>query len=148
MGVIVLRELDFLIVPYILFKVSFGMSIWQQISKEFFSKLYPSEHDVTTISSTKSTTRTTSTIQKKSSGKVEEKATDTSGLTSDDKFDNGMMESSTKHYRHMTLSRGLSKYGPWGYLILGMLLCGGALLVCVLWGKAHSYTLCHNLFVY
>lgn len=35
----------------------------------------------------------------------------------------------------MTLSKGLSKYGPWGYLILGMLLCGGALLVCVLWGK-------------
>ena len=30
---------------------------------------------------------------------------------------------------------GLSKYGPWGYLFLGMLLCGGALLVCGLWGK-------------
>lgn len=48
----------------------------------------------------------------------------------------GSMESSTtKHYRHITLSKGLSKYGPWGYLILGMLLCGGALLVCVLWGN-------------
>lgn len=32
-------------------------------------------------------------------------------------------------------SRGLSKYGPWGYLMLGMLLCGGALLICGLWGK-------------
>lgn len=30
--------------------------------------------------------------------------------------------------------RGLSQYGPWGYLMLGMLLCGGALLVCGLWG--------------
>ncbi|KAH8321621.1 hypothetical protein KR074_010504, partial [Drosophila pseudoananassae] len=27
----------------------------------------------------------------------------------------------------------LSKYGPWGYLMLGMLLCGGALLICGLW---------------
>lgn len=43
-------------------------------------------------------------------------------------------ETTTKHYR-VTLSRGLSKYGPWGYLILGMLLCGGALLLCVLWGE-------------
>lgn len=31
--------------------------------------------------------------------------------------------------------KGLSKYGPWGYLMLGMLLCGGALLVCGLWGE-------------
>lgn len=31
--------------------------------------------------------------------------------------------------------RGLSQYGPWGYLMLGMLLCGGALLVCGLWGE-------------
>lgn len=28
---------------------------------------------------------------------------------------------------------GLSKYGPWGYLFLGMLICGGALLICGLW---------------
>lgn len=32
-------------------------------------------------------------------------------------------------------TRGLSRYGPWGYLMLGMLLCGGALLICGLWGK-------------
>lgn len=31
----------------------------------------------------------------------------------------------------------LSKYGPWGYLMLGMLLCGGALLICGLWGMLH-----------
>jgi hypothetical protein len=30
-------------------------------------------------------------------------------------------------------TRGLSKYGPWGYLMLGMLICGGALLICGLW---------------
>lgn len=53
----------------------------------------------------------------------------------DDTPNDSKMESSTKHYRHITLSHGISKYGPWGYLILGMLLCGGALLVCVLWGK-------------
>lgn len=44
-------------------------------------------------------------------------------------------ETTTKRYR-VTLTRGLSKYGPWGYLILGMLLCGGALLLCVLWGMS------------
>lgn len=32
-----------------------------------------------------------------------------------------------------SFTRGLSRYGPWGYLMLGMLLCGGALLVCGLW---------------
>ncbi|KAH8370545.1 hypothetical protein KR093_003991, partial [Drosophila rubida] len=31
------------------------------------------------------------------------------------------------------LHSDLSKYGPWGYLMLGMLLCGGALLICGLW---------------
>lgn len=35
--------------------------------------------------------------------------------------------------------KGLSKYGPWGYLMLGMLLCGGALLVCGLWGKKRRF---------
>jgi hypothetical protein len=40
----------------------------------------------------------------------------------------------TKENGHQ-YSRGLSKYGPWGYLMLGMLICGGALLVCGLWGK-------------
>ncbi|XP_055619200.1 uncharacterized protein LOC129764290 isoform X2 [Toxorhynchites rutilus septentrionalis] len=34
---------------------------------------------------------------------------------------------------HKSTLTGLSKYGPWGYLFLGMLLCGGALLVCGLW---------------
>lgn len=40
-------------------------------------------------------------------------------------------QSTTKPHRS-TLT-GLSKYGPWGYLFLGMLLCGSALLVCGLW---------------
>lgn len=34
-----------------------------------------------------------------------------------------------------SVTRGLSRYGPWGYLMLGMLLCGGALLICGLWGN-------------
>ncbi|XP_002074696.3 uncharacterized protein LOC6652463 [Drosophila willistoni] len=33
----------------------------------------------------------------------------------------------------------LSKYGPWGYLMLGMLLCGGALLICGLWASASQH---------
>lgn len=116
-----------------LFQTSYGLSIWQQISREFFSKLYPSDPDTTTTLPVKSTMKPTSIMHKKSNGKDDENASnDTNqGETSDD----GNVESSTtKHYRHIALSRGLSKYGPWGYLILGMLLCGGALLVCVLWG--------------
>lgn len=34
-----------------------------------------------------------------------------------------------------SVTRGLAKYGPWGYLMLGMLLCGAALLICGLWGE-------------
>lgn len=34
-----------------------------------------------------------------------------------------------------TLTRGLARYGPWGYLMLGMLVCGAALLICGLWGN-------------
>lgn len=108
------------------------MSIWQQISKEFFSKLYPPE-TTTTTPSTKPSVKPTSTMHKKSN-RDDESIGD--NANEDDTSDDSVMESSTtKHYRHITLSRGLSKYGPWGYLILGMLLCGGALLVCVLWGK-------------
>ncbi|XP_058462664.1 uncharacterized protein LOC131437380 [Malaya genurostris] len=46
-----------------------------------------------------------------------------------------VIESHTKTpaKQHKSTLTGLSKYGPWGYLFLGMLLCGGALLVCGLW---------------
>ncbi|XP_055537998.1 uncharacterized protein LOC129725798 [Wyeomyia smithii] len=46
-----------------------------------------------------------------------------------------IIESQTKipTKQHKSTLNGLSKYGPWGYLFLGMLLCGGALLVCGLW---------------
>ncbi|KAL9917652.1 uncharacterized protein ACN427_000332 isoform 2-T2 [Glossina fuscipes fuscipes] len=37
------------------------------------------------------------------------------------------------------LNSDLSKYGPWGYLMLGMLLCGGALLICGLWASASQH---------
>ncbi|ETN66390.1 hypothetical protein AND_001819 [Anopheles darlingi] len=35
--------------------------------------------------------------------------------------------------KHRSSLTGLSKYGPWGYLFLGMVICGGALLICGLW---------------
>ena len=38
-----------------------------------------------------------------------------------------------------SLTRGLSRYGPWGYLMLGMLICGSALLICGLWGTIFYY---------
>lgn len=114
--------------------MSFGLSIWQQISKEFFSKLYPAD-DTTTSMPAKSSLKPTSTMSKKSTGKEDERGTDPDSKDNNTSDDNTMESSTAKHYHHMTLSRGLSKYGPWGYLILGMLLCGGALLICVLWGK-------------
>lgn len=117
------------------------MSIWQQISKEFFSKLYASD-DTTTSMPPKLGVKPTSTMHKKSSGKDGDgDSIDDESNDDDDTSDDSTMESSTtKHYRHITLSRGLSKYGPWGYLILGMLLCGGALLVCVLWGNYRFFS--------
>lgn len=139
---------------FVFLQTSFGLSIWQQISKEFFSKLYPSDDPTTSTQSPKLAVKPTGTMHKKSSGKDETSNAGANGSSSssssnsnddsiddddddddDDTPNDSKMESSTKHYRHITLSRGLSKYGPWGYLILGMLLCGGALLVCVLWGK-------------
>lgn len=69
----------------------------------------------------------------KKSSKDDDSSND--GANGDEKLDDSAMDTSTSKQYSQTLSRGLSKYGPWGYLILGMLLCGGALLVCVLWGK-------------
>lgn len=61
-------------------------------------------------------------------------------LTDDgDANDENTIETTTVRSGQRKTMRGLSKYGPWGYLILGMLLCGGTLLLCVLWGKCILY---------
>lgn len=108
---------------------SIGLTIWQRISKEFFGKLYPTES--APVAPTKPSNKHFMTTHKSS-------ASDSNNNDyGDDDLNDETMETTTatKRYRHVTLTRGLSKYGPWGYLILGMLLCGGALLLCVLWGK-------------
>lgn len=46
--------------------------------------------------------------------------------------------------RRNNVTRGLSRYGPWGYLMLGMLLCGAALLICGLWGEC-TRLMCFHL---
>lgn len=55
-----------------------------------------------------------------------------------DKSENATSFLGSHHHRRngtrIGLNSDLSKYGPWGYLMLGMLLCGGALLICGLWG--------------
>lgn len=124
-------------------QTSFGMSIWQQISKEFFSgiNLLNSDSETTTAAAA-----TVKSINKAPTNKKSTKNDDANNMDDVDdddiRTDDSSVESSTtKHYRTITLSRGLSKYGPWGYLILGMLLCGGALLVCVLWGKFFLFLL-------
>lgn len=56
------------------------------------------------------------------------------------KIDNSPLpETTDKNEVRTSLTRGLSRYGPWGYLMLGMLLCGGALLICGLWGMSHYF---------
>lgn len=52
-----------------------------------------------------------------------------------------------KAKERQSLTRGLSRYGPWGYLMLGMLLCGGALLICGLWGKHQFLSKWFNAFL-
>lgn len=112
-------------------QTSNGLTLWQQITKEFFNKVYPSEMQpgipVPPKPSDKPHTTTHKIANEADSG-----ASD--GTPAEENDD--AIETTTKRYR-VTLTRGLSKYGPWGYLILGMLLCGGALLLCVLWGKHH-----------
>ncbi|XP_075166015.1 uncharacterized protein LOC142238293 [Haematobia irritans] len=58
------------------------------------------------------------------------------------KSDNATSFLGSHHRRNGTrsgLNSDLSKYGPWGYLMLGMLLCGGALLICGLWASASQH---------
>ncbi|KAI8127035.1 hypothetical protein FF38_01767 [Lucilia cuprina] len=58
------------------------------------------------------------------------------------KADNSSSLSGNHHRRNSTrtgVNSDLSKYGPWGYLMLGMLLCGGALLICGLWASASQH---------
>lgn len=74
---------------------------------------------------------------------LEDESNKTKTLTEEETADSAHAKSKEKeisghHRRNNTrsgLSSDLSKYGPWGYLMLGMLLCGGALLICGLWGK-------------
>lgn len=68
-------------------------------------------------------------------------ASATTPLEKTDNTTNGVSSGNNggAHHRRNSTRNGvnsdLSKYGPWGYLMLGMLLCGGALLICGLWGK-------------
>ncbi|XP_065367229.1 uncharacterized protein LOC135959988 isoform X2 [Calliphora vicina] len=58
------------------------------------------------------------------------------------KADNATSAIGGHHRRNSTrtgVNSDLSKYGPWGYLMLGMLLCGGALLICGLWASASQH---------
>lgn len=95
------------------------MGLWQQISKEL-KKIIPSSstETVTDEASVDTTTNPKPTTPHR-----------TATATSSD-------VQRTKEARERTsLTRGLSRYGPWGYLMLGMLLCGGALLMCGMWGE-------------
>lgn len=88
------------------------MGLWQQLSKEL-KKMLPSTEssesvdNVDVLDDPETTVLPKTTTQKPSTAK-----------------------------ERTSLTRGLSRYGPWGYLMLGMLLCGGALLMCGLWGES------------
>ncbi|KAL5288905.1 hypothetical protein ACFFRR_009230 [Megaselia abdita] len=88
---------------------------------EFIRNYLPSEMHTLFPATTPSTLTTSPSV-------IEEK-TETNNKTS-----NHHKKNSTR----LNFSSDLSKYGPWGYLMLGMLLCGGALLICGLWASASS----------
>lgn len=81
-----------------------NLSIWEQISMEAFLNVFKNEPEVETTTEMKFNEDERTTTQK------------------------GFIE-----YKKKSYSNGLSRYGPWGYLMLGMLLCGTSLLVCGLW---------------
>lgn len=123
-------RLEFQNMYLLLFQKSFGFTLWQQISENVLSKLYPSATDA--IKTAAKQHVFTSLVN--NGNPIGDTVAATVTLEDDDDSNDRMPETTTKRNRHVTLTRGLSKYGPWGYLILGMLLCGGALLLCVLWG--------------
>ena len=104
-----------------------SLSFWQNASKElknFFSTTQKATSSSGTTVSSSSTTEAT----------VKTKFSEASAA-SNAKVTTHTTEVNIKKEHRASLTRGLSRYGPWGYLMLGMLLCGGALLVCGLWGN-------------
>lgn len=87
-------------------------NIWEHFTIEIFRNLFNSDNGGTSTSTTK--------IDPRGDGQ---------SSTSVKDFENDVKRNNTKG----TLTGDLSRYGPWGYLMLGMLLCGGALLICGLW---------------
>lgn len=104
---------------------SYGLNLWQRITEEFMSKFYSPLADV----------KPTKTTDDDLSAAHDGQLTD-----DDDANDENAVEATTIRNGQRKPMRGLSKYGPWGYLILGMLLCGGTLLLCVLWGETSSFS--------
>lgn len=49
-----------------------------------------------------------------------------------------------KTVKEYQIFSGLSQYGPWGFLLIGVLICGVMLLICGLWGMLWTY----NFFKY
>lgn len=97
------------------------LGLWQQISKEL-QKIIPT-------SSTEMVTDEVNNTDDTANSKADRSRPGTSTGSSSPEVQR------TKEARERTsLTRGLSRYGPWGYLMLGMLLCGGALLMCGMWG--------------
>lgn len=70
-----------------------------------------------------------------SGGKAHDNGTmESNGNANSNSNSNGGSGFTRRNSTRSGLHSDLSKYGPWGYLMLGMLLCGGALLICGLWG--------------
>lgn len=84
-----------------------GMSFWREISEELLRSLFRSDKGKT-----------------HRPPKVDPKSTVANNKETDEEL-----------VGKGTLTRGLSKYGPWGYLMMGMFISGIALITCGLWGK-------------
>ncbi|XP_053965790.1 uncharacterized protein LOC128868083 [Anastrepha ludens] len=141
--------------------------IFEHFALEVFRNLFafdvPSYGDATTTSATSITDQPTSTqegsgsagvvnsttLRKVESKQIGQSAHDVNKNSNSTaagttvQAENATESTGTGHHRRNSTRSGLnsdlSKYGPWGYLMLGMLLCGGALLICGLWASASQH---------
>uniref|UniRef100_A0A034VSZ2 Uncharacterized protein n=1 Tax=Bactrocera dorsalis TaxID=27457 RepID=A0A034VSZ2_BACDO len=102
-----------------------------------------SANDGVAGSANSTTLRKVDTKQTGQSGANDTSKGASNATTTTTQADTNSTESSGGHHRRNSTRSGLnsdlSKYGPWGYLMLGMLLCGGALLICGLWASASQH---------
>ncbi|XP_037945171.1 uncharacterized protein LOC119677757 isoform X1 [Teleopsis dalmanni] len=120
--------------------------IFEHFALEVFRNLFAFDAPTMPDKRNRTAVGANSTTLRKVPGKTDNNTINSDGELTDNSNGTKSLKNSTEHAitnvgtghhrRNSTrlgLNSDLSKYGPWGYLMLGMLLCGGALLICGLW---------------